>query len=222
MQKILRRVATAERVVAKRKAATDRMHWKKDLKLQKREQLSQGASVEQDIDAAKQAIKDDWNLGPMSPNIYYGEAAAAYGAISETRYRQATKLREKHKEARCAWLGGSKNLNLALGDRVVLLEGPDKGKIGKVTDIQLDDGCVLVEGLNKACSPAPSPPPSGPETTVTTNRLRSVVQHQAPLGILVRYDSSRPQHRAPHPHLRRPPGPPHRGPQDRRNARCHN
>lgn len=152
MQKILRRVATAERVVSKRKAANDRMHWKKDLKKDRQEQANQDAMLNQDIDRAKQAIKDDWNLGPLAPNIYYGEAAAAYGAISETRYRQATRLREKQKEARCAWLGGYKNLNLSLGDRVVLLEGPDKGKIGKVTDIQLDDGCVLVEGLNKVGS----------------------------------------------------------------------
>lgn len=150
MQKLLRRVATAERVVSKRKAATDRMLWKKDIKKHRQDQASQDVMVNQDIDRAKQAIKDDWNLGPMAPNIYYGDAALTYGAISESRYRQAVVLREKQKEARCAWLGGSKNLNLAVGDRVVLLEGPDKGKIGKVTDIQMNEGCLIVEGLNKS------------------------------------------------------------------------
>ena len=170
MQKLLRRVATAERVVSKRKAATDRMLWKKDIKKHRQDQASQDVMVNQDINRAKQAIKDDWNLGPMAPNIYYGDAALTYGAISESRYRQAVVLREKQKEARCAWLGGSKNLNLAVGDRVVLLEGPDKGKIGKVTDIQMNEGCLIVEGLNKAC---PARFPSPPETATANASIRS-------------------------------------------------
>ena len=206
MQKLLRRVATAERVVSKRKAATDRMLWKKDIKKHRQDQASQDVMVNQDIDRAKQAIKDDWNLGPMAPNIYYGDAALTYGAISESRYRQAVVLREKQKEARCAWLGGSKNLNLAVGDRVVLLEGPDKGKIGKVTDIQLEDGCVLVEGLNKACVSL------RPRRLLGSTPLtpHSAVQRQDTRILRVRDESSCPQHRAPHSHLRRPPCPSHR------------
>jgi len=87
-------------------------------------------------------------------NIYHywfhtGEAAAQYGAISEVRYKNPTSLRNEQKEARCAWLGGYKNLNLVPGDRVVLLHGPDKGKIGRVQNINREDASVVIEGLNK-------------------------------------------------------------------------
>ncbi|KAK8039222.1 KOW domain-containing protein [Apiospora rasikravindrae] len=124
MQKILKRVATAERVVAKRKAARDRLHFNKERKDEEYGLRNQGHIVARDIGRAKQAIKDDWNLGPLAPNSHTGEAAAQYGAISE-------------------------NLNIVSGDRVVLLHGPDKGKIGRIQNINEDDASVVVEGLNK-------------------------------------------------------------------------
>lgn len=149
MQKILKRVATAERVVAKRKATRDRLHFNKERKDEEYGLRNQGNIVARDIGRAKQAIKDDWNLGPLAPNSHTGEAANQYGAISEVRYKNPTSLRNEQKAARCAWLGGYKNLNLVPGDRVVLLQGPDKGKIGRVQNINEDDASVVVEGLNK-------------------------------------------------------------------------
>ncbi|KAK7977544.1 KOW domain-containing protein domain-containing protein [Apiospora saccharicola] len=156
MQKILKRVATAERVVAKRKATRDRLHFNKERKDEEYGLRNQGSIVARDIGRAKQAIKDDWNLGPQAPNSHYGESAAQYGAISEVRYKNPTSLRNEQKAARCAWLGGYKNLNLVPGDRVVLLHGPDKGKIGRVQNINEDDASVVVEGLNKSNIKLPS------------------------------------------------------------------
>ncbi|KAK7921134.1 KOW domain-containing protein domain-containing protein [Apiospora marii] len=156
MQKILKRVATAERVVAKRKATRDRLHFNKERKDEEYGLRNQGNIVARDIGRAKQAIKDDWNLGPLAPNSHTGEAANQYGAISEVRYKNPTSLRNEQKAARCAWLGGYKNLNLVPGDRVVLLHGPDKGKIGRVQNINEDDASVVVEGLNKSNIKLPS------------------------------------------------------------------
>ncbi|KAK8130221.1 KOW domain-containing protein domain-containing protein [Apiospora kogelbergensis] len=156
MQKILKRVATAERVAAKRKATRDRLHFNKDRKEEEYGLKSQAHIVAHDIGRAKQAIRDDWRLGPLAPNSHTGEAAAQYGAISEIRYKNPTALRKEQKEARCAWLGGYKNLNLAAGDRVVLLHGPEKGRIGRVQDINHDDASVVVEGLNKSNIKLPS------------------------------------------------------------------
>ncbi|KAK8094535.1 kow domain-containing protein domain-containing protein [Apiospora hydei] len=156
MQKILKRVATAERVVARRKAARDRLHFNKERKDEEYGLRNQGHIVARDIGRAKQAIKDDWNLGPLAPNSHTGEAAAQYGAISEVRYKNPTVLRNEQKEARCAWLGGYKNLNIVPGDRVVLLHGPDKGKIGRIQNINQDDASVVVEGLNKSNIKLPS------------------------------------------------------------------
>ncbi|KAH8677386.1 hypothetical protein BX600DRAFT_124824 [Xylariales sp. PMI_506] len=150
MQKILKRVATAERVATKRKATRDRQAWNKNRFEERQEKAYQRNEIAKDIGRAKQAIRDDWNLGPMSPNVYVGELGPTRGAISETRYSIASSLRDHQKEARCEWLGGAKNLNLTSGDRVVLLEGPDKGKIGKVVDVKHENMVVVVEGLNKS------------------------------------------------------------------------
>ncbi len=54
------------------------------------------------------------------------------------------------RNARCKWAGGAYYLNLAEGDRVVLLDGPDKGRIGQVIEINHDTAEVTVQDLNKA------------------------------------------------------------------------
>lgn len=150
MQKILKRVATAERVAAKRKATRDWQAWKKERFNEQDEVKYQRSQIALDFGRAKQAIKDDWYLGPNAPNINVGENGSTHGTISEARYQMSATLKDHQKEARCEWLGGAKNLNLVEGDRVVLLEGPDKGKIGKITTVQQDKMEVVVEGLNKS------------------------------------------------------------------------
>jgi len=52
-----------------------------------------------------------------------------------------------------------KNLHVKNGDRVVLLAGKDKGKIGNVRKVDRSEGKVVVEGLNmvtKAQKPQPA------------------------------------------------------------------
>jgi ribosomal protein L24 len=44
-------------------------------------------------------------------------------------------------------------LNIVKGDRVVLLEGRDKGKIGKITNVDTKRVECTVEGLNMVCKP---------------------------------------------------------------------
>ncbi|KAF7533216.1 hypothetical protein G7054_g7260 [Neopestalotiopsis clavispora] len=150
MQKILKRVATAERVAAKRKATRDRQAWNKERFSERDEVKYQRAQLAEDYGRAKRAIKDDWHLGANAPNTNVGERGGVHGAVSEARYQMSASLKEHQKEARCAWLGGHKNLNLVEGDRVVLLEGPDKGQIGKISNLQRDKMEVIVEGLNKS------------------------------------------------------------------------
>lgn len=149
MQKILKRVATAERVASKRKAVRQKQASGLDRHDEEREKVYQKSEIAKDFARAKRAIKDDWHLGPLAPNISIGELGVTHGAISEARYQMSGQLRDHQKEARCAWLGGAKSLNLAVGDRVVLLDGPDKGRIGKISDIQKHNMEVVVDGLNK-------------------------------------------------------------------------
>lgn len=149
MQKILRRVATAERVAAKRAKTKDLKWFKKNKKETSEQQRQQLELVKQEFSAAKQAIKDDWELGPLSPRRDVGSWAGAKGAISEARYAAYGTVTLAMRNRRCQWAGGAYNLNLATGDRVVLIDGPDKGRIGKIAQIDHDKAEVVVEGLNK-------------------------------------------------------------------------
>jgi large subunit ribosomal protein L24 len=47
---------------------------------------------------------------------------------------------------------GGRYLTLVKGDRVVLLEGRDKGKIGKITATDRIRAECTVEGLNMVCN----------------------------------------------------------------------
>ncbi|KAI0011697.1 hypothetical protein F4779DRAFT_174448 [Xylariaceae sp. FL0662B] len=150
MQKILRRVATAERVAAKRKKIKDLQYNKRTRKEQTLQHREQVYNIKTELKAAKQAVRDAWELGPLAPRTDVGDWAGARGAIHETRYGSDDDLPEVMRNKRCEWAGGASHLNLVIGDRVVLLYGPDKGRIGKVVEVVENRSEVVVEGLNKS------------------------------------------------------------------------
>jgi large subunit ribosomal protein L24 len=149
MQKIIRRVATAERVVAKRQKARDLKWFKKGKKEQKEQSNQHVSAARRELENAKQAIRDDWAMGSLAPRHDVGEWEGAHGAIGESRFSSPGKFSLAMRNARCQWAGGAYYLNLAVGDRVVMLDGPDKGRIGKVSEINHDTAEVTVAGLNK-------------------------------------------------------------------------
>ncbi|KAI1117514.1 hypothetical protein F5Y14DRAFT_351335 [Nemania sp. NC0429] len=150
MQKILRRVATAERVTAKRQKAQNLKVYKADKKETSERAQKHVAAALKEVQDAKQAIRDDWAMGPLAPRTDVGSFHDAYGAIGQVRYSSPGGFSLAMRNARCRWAGGAYYLNLAVGDRVVLLDGPDKGRIGPVTDIDHDTAEVTVKDLNKS------------------------------------------------------------------------
>ncbi|RWA11550.1 hypothetical protein EKO27_g3526 [Xylaria grammica] len=150
MQKILRRVATAERVANKRKRTKQGHIWKQQKKQDMSDQTGQVRMARDEIKAAKQAIRNDWSMGALSPRTDVGDWQGAYGTIGEYRFSSAGRFTFAQRDARCQWAGGARYLNLAPGDRVVLLEGPDKGRIGPIYAISSETAEVTVEGLNKS------------------------------------------------------------------------
>lgn len=149
MQKIIRRVATAERVVAKRQKARDLKFYKKEKKELKLQGNQHVAVARKELEDAKRAIRDDWAMGALAPRNDIGEWEGAHGAIGESRFASPGKFSLAMRNARCQWAGGAYYLNLAVGDRVVLLDGPDKGRIGKIFEIKHETAEVSVMGLNK-------------------------------------------------------------------------
>ncbi|KAI0205479.1 KOW domain-containing protein [Astrocystis sublimbata] len=150
MQKIARRVATAERVVAKRKKGKDFKLYRHERHQDKKEMVDLRKTVKTEIESAKQAIKNDWAMGALSPRRDVGERHDTIGSISRQRVSQSKQLTLAQLNARCRWAGGATYLNLAVHDRVVLLDGPDKGRIGNILEINHESAEVTVKDLNKS------------------------------------------------------------------------
>ena len=149
MQKVIRRTLFAEqqaaRRLARKKEKVDRM-WRT---MNRREtQMARQAEVKQ-LKAAQLARREDWELGPLAPRRDVGGDKDAYGTVDQSQLR-FPKLHYSKKDEVLKNVGG-RYLNIVKGDRVVLLEGRDKGKIGKIVDVDASRGMCKVEGLNMVC-----------------------------------------------------------------------
>ncbi|KAI1754730.1 hypothetical protein F4782DRAFT_491298 [Xylaria castorea] len=149
MQKIARRVATAERVATKREKRNTTKYLRHEAKATFKQIAEQRRLAVKEIDSAKQAIRDDWTMGALSPRRDVGKFQDALGSITQQRYARGSKISLAKRNARCQWAGGAYYLNLAVGDRIVLLDGSDKGRIGKITDVNLLTAEVTVKAMNK-------------------------------------------------------------------------
>lgn len=97
-----------------------------------------------DIRAARTARREDWELGPLAPRRDVGDSAESYGTVHPRRISGI----EVPKSMR------TKYWTIVEQDRVVILMGRDKGKIGVVTDTDRDAETVTVRGFNLVCCPA--------------------------------------------------------------------
>ncbi|KAG6039711.1 hypothetical protein E4U41_002150 [Claviceps citrina] len=153
MQKLAKRAAQAQRQATRRvRQRTERLNI--DNKMQNSRSLNEAvAEVRRNIKEARKARKEDWELGPLAPKRDLG--FNSYGAF-EASVRQDWTNQGLHQfkrqviEQRCAWAGGARQLNLAPGDRVVIMDGPDKGKIDRIKDVQAESGTVTLETHHRA------------------------------------------------------------------------
>ncbi|KAM3072439.1 hypothetical protein ACMFMG_009240 [Clarireedia jacksonii] len=149
MQKVIRRTALAEKQAARRlmrrKERTLRERWKtqnEQRTMYEREQARIFAE-------SKVARKENWELGPLAPRRDVGKKKETYGAI-ESQFIQGPEMRKSEAEEILALWGG-RFLNIREGDRVVILEGRDKGKIGSVLQVDKKRAEVTVEDMNMVC-----------------------------------------------------------------------
>ncbi|KAK5989330.1 hypothetical protein PT974_10845 [Cladobotryum mycophilum] len=155
MQKLVKRVAQAQRQATRRTKESVRQT-DIDTGLRTRQVLRNAVDeIRKNVKDARKARREDWEMGPLAPkrDLGYNE----YGAIAEQARKDWTvfglnKPRPQLVEQRCAWAGGVKQLNLAAGDRVVIQDGPDTGKIDRIKDIQLLTGTVMLENYHRALS----------------------------------------------------------------------
>jgi large subunit ribosomal protein L24 len=151
MQKVIRRTLFAEqqaaRRLARKKEKADQL-WRRQNRQER--QMSRQKEVRY-IKAAQLARREDWELGPLAPRRDVGDDKDTYGTIDQALLQFPTIHKDKREEV-LKNVGG-KYLNIVKGDRVVLLEGRDKGKIGKIIDLDASRGMCKVEGLNMVCYP---------------------------------------------------------------------
>ncbi|KUJ12017.1 uncharacterized protein LY89DRAFT_593978 [Mollisia scopiformis] len=146
MQKVIRRSVLAEKQAARRHAKrkeTATREWAKSNREQDRHLRREA------IDQLKQARlnrREDWELGSLAPKRDVGKSKDTYGTIHTQRMR-GTLLHHKDRAEAFQPVGG-RYLNIVKNDRVVLLEGRDKGKIGKITAVDKARAECTVEGLN--------------------------------------------------------------------------
>ncbi|KAG8673558.1 hypothetical protein FPOAC2_07004 [Fusarium poae] len=155
MQKLAKRVAQAQRQAGKRaeKAAKSEQT---NYKLRNRQAIRAAVSeVRQNLQDARRARQEDWELGPIAPKRdlgFNGYGMFTEGVRTDWSNYGLYSPRPEILRKRCAWAGGVKQLNLAVSDRVVIMDGPDKGKIDRIKSINLQAGLVTLESHNRAIS----------------------------------------------------------------------
>ncbi len=131
----------AARRLAGRKEKTTRMEGRER---RRQDQFSRNQELA-DVKAARITRREDWELGPLAPKRDVGSQKDTYGTIHTNRMRGQELTPKERKEINPE---GWKHSNIVVNDRVVLMEGHDKGKIGKVIELDSKRQEVTVEGLN--------------------------------------------------------------------------
>lgn len=152
MQKLTKQTAQARRqatrraqLLLERQAIDDRRQIRQGIKLATDE-------VRKNIREARRARREDWEMGPLAPKRDLG--FNNYGVLTQNTRLDWTqgglhKVRPEVLEKRCAWAGGSKQLNLAPGDRVIIMDGPDKGKVDTIDSIDASSGTVKLKECHR-------------------------------------------------------------------------
>lgn len=138
MQKVLRRTALAERQALRRRKIRRSKYASEKQVLDLQEAIVHKRSILQSLKDARITRREDWQLGPLAPKRDVGTKKDTYGT-SDTRKLRGLELPESERV---------KNWPIAAGDRVVLVEGRDKGKIGVVESIRKETNELTVKGLN--------------------------------------------------------------------------
>lgn len=146
MQKVIRRTALAEKQTARRLAKRKEKNARDWAKSNREHALFARKDETTQIKLAKLVRRENWELGPLAPKRDVGSAKDTYGTIGSQRSR-GQELAYNNRIEMLKSVGG-RYLTIVKGDRVVLLEGRDKGKIGTVAQTDAARGEVTVDGLN--------------------------------------------------------------------------
>lgn len=92
-------------------------------------------------------MKEDWALGPLAPKRDVGERAGKMGTV-DMGLHQLYNLTKTQREDVKARMGDNV---FKPHDRVVVLSGRDRGKIGNILEIEEERMSATIEGIGKVC-----------------------------------------------------------------------
>lgn len=147
MQKLLKRTKQAERQVARRKDKRTAMRERLEAQSDFKARMSSLKDINRSVAAARLRRREDWELGPLAPRRdtpLKDENGAYWGSAS--LQQNMSEFGERQRELACKWAGGTRYLCLKAGDRVAIMQGADKGKIGVVRSIMEEEAMVVVDG----------------------------------------------------------------------------
>lgn len=154
MKKIVAQTAEAQRNAANRAKRKSISEFRRAQAERRRETKTALQGVVRDLRAARIRRREDWDLGFMAPlrNI---DGQMTHAATEGARMTMTQPLKAWEIEARCAWAGGSQYLNIRVGDRVVVTEGPFKGVIDKINKINMETATVQLADSAKRLMKVP-------------------------------------------------------------------
>lgn len=120
------------------------------------------------IKAAKYNLREDYELGPLRPNRAVGREAESYGVVGMEDWSRPsipTESQKRRNDVRTARgldplyplvVDDKKFFHIAKDDRVMIMKGREKGKIGVVESIRPESHEVTVKDINKVQGGVPA------------------------------------------------------------------
>ena len=148
MQKLLRRTAQAERQVIRRATKKGKMAKRAEQRNDFTRRMSAAQGSHKALKDASRRRREDWEMGSIAPqrDTPLRDSTDAYYGTIGLRRNLGDSFPEKQLDLACRWAGGRKTFCVKPGDRVAIMEGPDKGKIGTVKFISEEQGNLALEG----------------------------------------------------------------------------
>ena len=138
MQRVLQRTKQAKAQAARRALKRSQKNASDIRRRTKQTESVIGQSISDDIRQARIVRQENRRYGPLAPRRDVGDAKDTYGAMPLRRLQGFIKPPEERVNAQ----------PIVADDRVVVVQGRDKGRIGTVVSVDKERHECTVQGLN--------------------------------------------------------------------------
>ncbi len=138
MQRVLLRNILARNRALKRQRRQNEETLREEAREVRRDRTKAAQSERSLTKAERTHRREDWMLGPLAPNRVAGKDGGGYGMIDMTFIHEPVVMKSERE----------KYANIVVDDRVVVVSGREKGKIGKVIGFDEKRQSVTMYDIN--------------------------------------------------------------------------